>query len=234
MLKVIVVDDEETMRFVLKRALSKFSNVKIVGEASNGKEAVHLVETLKVDGVFMDVEMPNMDGIEAAKLMLDIQPKIMLIFITAHQQYMPQAFELYAFDYMIKPFKLERLKQTLNRMISTLSPSISDTLLIKNREQMSILNQDEIILIQRENRNTVIITSTNKYITTQTLSELEQKLNKNIFIRSHKSYIINKDKINQLLPYGRWTYIVKFKDIQEDALVTSQKIKELENIYKNS
>lgn len=229
MLKVIVVDDEKNMRFILKKALSKFPKVEVIGEAANGKDALDLVETLKPDGVFMDVEMPNMDGIEAAKLMLDIQPKIMLIFITAHQQYMPQAFELYAFDYMVKPFKLERLKQTLKRMIVTLSPNQTDTLLIKNREQTAILNQNEIILIQRENRNTVIVTSSCKYTTTQTLSELEQKLNNDIFIRSHKSYIINKNKIKQLLPYGRWTYIVKFKDIKEDALITAQKSKELES-----
>jgi len=230
MLKVIVVDDEKNMRFILKKALSKFPQVEVIGEAANGKDALDLVETLKPDGVFMDVEMPNMDGIEAAKLMLDIKPKIMLIFITAHQQYMPQAFELYAFDYMVKPFKLERLKQTLKRMILTLSPNQADTLLIKNREQTAILNQNEIILIQRENRNTVIVTSSGKYTTTQTLTELEQKLNNDIFIRSHKSYIINKNKIKQLLPYGRWTYIVKFKDIKEDALITAQKSKELEKI----
>ncbi len=230
MLKVIVVDDEKNMRFILKKALSKFPKVEVIGEAANGKDALDLVETLKPDGVFMDVEMPNMDGIEAAKLMLDIKPKIMLIFITAHQQYMPQAFELYAFDYMVKPFKLERLKQTLKRMIVTLSPNQTDTLLIKNREQTAILNQNEIILIQRENRNTVIVTSSCKYTTTQTLAELEQKLNNDIFIRSHKSYIINKNKIKQLLPYGRWTYIVKFKDIKEDALITAQKSKELEKI----
>lgn len=229
MLKVIVVDDEESMRFILKKALSKFPSVGIIGEASNGKDAVNLVEKLKPDGVFMDVEMPNMDGIEAAKLMLDIQPKIMLIFITAYQQYMPQAFELYAFDYMVKPFKLERLNQTVKRMLVISSPTISDTLLIKNREETAILNQDEITLIQRENRSTVIVTSSGRHTTTQTLSELEQKLNKDIFMRSHKSYIINKNKINQLLPYGRWTYIVKFKDVEDDALITSEKAKELES-----
>lgn len=229
MLKVIVVDDEESMRFILKKALSRFPNVSIIGEASNGKDAVNLVEKLKPDGVFMDVEMPNMDGIEAAKLMLDIQPKIMLIFITAYQQYMPQAFELYAFDYMVKPFKLERLNQTVKRMLVISSPIVSDTLLIKNREETAILNQDEITLIQRENRSTVIVTSSGKHTTTQTLSELEQKLNKDIFMRSHKSYIINKNKIKQLLPYGRWTYIVKFKDVKDDALITSEKSKELEN-----
>lgn len=229
MLKVIIVDDEKQMRFVLKKALLKISNIEVLGEASNGKEAIDLVEGLKPDGVFIDVEMPNMDGIEAAKHILDIQPKIMLVFITAHQQYMPQAFELYAFDYMIKPFKLERLRQTINRMITTNSPTEVKTLLVKNREETSVLDQNDIILIQRENRNTVIVTTYEKYITNQTLSELEEKLNKDLFIRSHKSYIINKTKVKKLLPYGRWTYIVKFNQIQEDALITSEKAKELES-----
>lgn len=222
-MRVIVVDDEDNMRFVLKKALSKISNIEVLGEASNGVEAVDLFEKVKPDGVFMDVEMPDMDGIEAAKLMLDIQPKAMLVFITAHQQYMPQAFELYAFDYMVKPFKLERLKQTIERM----SASFPNTILIKNRDETALLSQNEIILIQRENRNTVILTSSEKYSTGFTLSELEEKLDKDIFIRSHKSYIINQTKVKKLMPYGRWTYIVKFDGIQEDALITSEKLKEL-------
>lgn len=227
-LKVIVVDDEDGMRFILKKAISKIADIEVIGEASDGKSAINLFEKLKPDGVFMDVEMPDMDGIEVAKLMLDIQPKIMIVFITAHQQYMPQAFELYAFDYMVKPFKLERLKQTVQRMIVISSPK-NKTLLIKNREETAILDQDKIILIQRENRSTVIVTSTGRHITTQTLSELEEKLNYDIFIRSHKSYIINKKKIKRMLPYGRWTCIVQFDGIDEDALITSEKAKELKN-----
>lgn len=228
MLRAIIVDDEYNMRFILKKALSKHDNIEIVAEASNGREAINLVEKFNPDGVFLDVEMPNMDGIEAAKLMLDINPKIMLVFITAHQQYMPQAFELYAFDYMVKPFKLERLNKTIERMITMFPFSNSKPLILKNREETTILNQDEIILVERENRSTIVVTKTVRYNTTQTLSELEEKLNKDLFMRSHKSYIINKTKIKKLLPYGRWTHIIKFEDIEEDALITSEKAKELE------
>jgi two-component system LytT family response regulator len=227
-MKVIIVDDEQGMRLILKKALMKMSNIEIIGEAQNGLDAVELVEKLRPDGVFMDVEMEVMDGIEAAKLMLDIDPKIMLIFITAHQQYMPQAFELYAFDYMVKPFKLERLEETVKRMIGTKTPS--STIAIKSHEETAILNQDEIVLVQRENRSTVIITDRARYITTQSLSELEIKLDNGIFVRSHKSYIINYTKIQKLIPYGRWTYIVKFRDIPDDALITSEKLKEYEKI----
>ncbi len=228
-MKVIIVDDEKNMRLILKKALLKVSTIEIIGEAENGEDAIKLVEKFNPDGVFMDVEMPKMDGIETAKHMLDIKPKIMLVFITAHQQYMPQAFELYAFDYMVKPFKLERLKQTIDRMLTTLSIPQPKTLLVKNREETAILNQDEIILIQRENRNTVIVTSNGKHLTNQTLSELEKKLNPDIFIRSHKCYIINKNKIKKLLPYGRWTFIVKFIELEEDALITSEKAKDYIN-----
>ena len=179
-MRIIIVDDEEGMRFILRKALSKMSNIEIIGEANNGLEAVKLVEDLKPEGVFMDVEMPVLDGIEASKLMLDINPKIMIIFITAHQQYMPQAFELYAFDYMIKPFKLERLGETVARMQATRSHH--DTIFIKNHEETALLNQDEIILIQRENRSTVVITEKGRHITTQTLADLEEKLNADMFI----------------------------------------------------
>jgi two-component system LytT family response regulator len=227
-MKVIIVDDEMGMRLVLRKALMNMPQIEVIGEAQNGLEAVELVEKFRPDGVFMDVEMDVMDGIEAAKLMLDIDPKIRLIFITAHQQYMPQAFELYAFDYMIKPFKLERLEETVKRMCHTKMPS--STIAIKSHEETAILNQDEIVLIQRENRSTVIITDKSHYTTTQSLSELEEKLETSIFIRSHKSYIINYTKILKLIPYGRWTYVVKFRGISDDALITSEKLKEYEKI----
>ncbi len=158
----MIVDDEDSMRFVLRKALQKISNILIVGEAIRGDQAVSLMEQLLPDAVFMDVEMPGMDGVEAAKLMLDINPKIMIVFITAHQDYMPQAFSLYAFDYIIKPFKLDRLTETVERMQllqpKDLLPKENvfhkiEGILLKNREGMSLIQPEDIILVQRENRD---------------------------------------------------------------------------------
>ena len=238
MLHVIIVDDEEKMRYILKKALLKMPGIDVVGEAENGEEAVKLVETVKPDGAFMDVEMPGVNGIDAAKMIADVDPKCMIVFITAYQEYMPEAFELYAFDYIVKPFQLQRLEQTIQRMRllkPNLSPSSSSEalphILLKNKEGMAVIHPKDIILIQREDRSTMIITEKDRFTTTETLSELEEKLPAHLFLRSHKSYIIQIEKIKRIHPYGRWTYVVQFEGTKEDALLTKEKAKLLEERF---
>ncbi len=232
MIKAMIVDDESSIRSVLRKALESFGGIEILAEAKDGNEAVELVEKLRPDCVFMDVEMPNCDGVLAARKMLDIIPKLMIVFITAHQQYMPQAFELYAFDYMVKPFKLNRLKETVQR-IQTLVENIEpeQSFMFKTRDGNVVLRADEIFIIERESRQTVIITARGKQIVNETLTELSDRLPANIFLRSHKSYIINISHIKSIIPFGRWTYLVKFNIIKEDALLNKEKAKELTQFF---
>lgn len=238
MLRVLVVDDEERMRFILKKALDQFSTMELIGEATDGQEAVKLVEETRPDVVFMDVEMPGVNGLEAAKMIADIDPKCMIVFITAFQEYRPEAFELYAFDYIVKPFEMERLKKTIQRIQLlkpklTPSPSIATLphILLKNREGMAVIHPKDIILIQREERSTIIVTEKDRFTTSETLSELEEKLPSHLFLRSHKSYIIQIEKIKRIHPYGRWTYVIQFEGTKEDALLTKEKAKLLEDRF---
>ena len=96
---------------------------------------------------------------------------------------------------------------------------------------MSFVTINDIILIQREDNSTVIYTQKDSFTTSASLSDIEEKLDKDQFIRSHKSYIINLSQITKILPYGRWTYIVKFKDIDKDALITSEKYEEIKKMF---
>jgi len=238
LLRVLIVDDEERMRYILKKALEKFPNLVLLGEAADGTEAVKLVEEIRPDVVFMDVEMPGVNGLEAAKMIADIDPKCMIIFITAYQEYRPEAFELYAFDYIVKPFQMKRLEQTIQR-IQLLKPRLTPPsstmaishILLKNREGMAVINPKDIILIQREERSTIIITEKDRFTTSETLSELEEKLPSQLFLRSHKSYIIQIEKIKRIHPYGRWTYVIQFEGTKEDALLTKEKAKLLEERF---
>lgn len=232
------------MRLVLKKALSKVEGFELIGEAEDGNAALCFSESLKPDIIFMDVEMPFLNGIECAKRIMDINPKTIIIFATAHEEYMSDAFEVYAFDYLVKPFKLERINQTLER-IKSLSTYLSekpikqackpnkvlDKLVVKNKESISFINMEEIILIQRENRSTAIYTVDERYITSDSLSDLEEKLDSSIFFRSHKSYIINLLLIHKIYPYGRWTYVVKMKNIDKDALLTYERYEELQKKF---
>jgi two-component system LytT family response regulator len=243
-LKVLIADDEYGMRLILKKAIEKLREFEIIGEAEDGDSALLLYEQLRPDVVFLDVEMPNLNGLECARKIFDINPKSIIIFATAHSEYMPQAFEMYAFDYMIKPFKVERIYQTLDRVQElnekqehmTLNKVIKqekrlDKIIIKNKEGLSLVDMKDIVLVQREERNTVIYTVDDEYTTSEGLSEIEERLDKALFIRSHKSYIVNLSMIHKIYPYGRWTYIAKLKNTSKDALLTHDKYEELKSLF---
>ena len=198
--KVVIADDDEGMCKLLAKAIEKIDGFSVVGEASDGEEAFRLVEKLNPDIVFLDVEMPVLSGIECANMIADYNPLIKIIFVTAHEEYMPDAFKVYAFDYMVKPFKIERLYQTLQHLKNiavrrneetTAVPGINkpelDKLLIRSKEGVILVDIDDIILIQREDHNTVIITSHERYVTSDSLGQIEEKLGRWMFFRSHKS-----------------------------------------------
>ena len=241
---VIIADDDMGMRLVLRKAIEKSGGFTIAGEAEDGAAALRLFEAMRPEVVFLDVEMPGMTGVECAKKIADIEPKTIIVFATAHQEYMPDAFEVYAFDYLIKPFKIDRLRQTLDRIKDTENVKqgtyekekikgnyTPKKLMIKNKEGISVVDMDEIILVQREDGTTAIYTLQDRYTTSDGLSELEEKLDVSIFFRCHKSYIININYISKIYPYGRWTYIIKLKGTERDALLTREGYEKLEKLF---
>ncbi len=243
-IKVLIVDDEKGIRTVIKKILEKSGGFEVVGDIDNGEEAIEIFNELRPEVVFIDVEMPGCSGIECAKRLADIEPKTIIIFATAHQEYMSEAFQLYAFDYLVKPFKIDRVMQTLDRIRSLNKPNYGDgidkiikyekgldKLMIKNKEGISFVDTNEIMLIQREESSTVIYTKADSFTTSISLSDIEDKLDKNQFFRSHKSYIINLSLITKIYPYGRWTYVVKLKNTDKDALLTHEKYEEIKRLF---
>jgi len=243
-IKVLIADDDIGMRTVLKKAIEKIEGFMVVGEAEDGEAVLLLFERHRPGVVFLDVEMPHITGIECAKSIMDIDPKTIIIFVTAHEEYMPEAFDVYAFDYLVKPFKMSRLIKTLERIKRTSAEkphgnggNFAETqgapkkLMVRSKEGISFVDMYEIILIQREDRSTVIYTKNERFITSESLGSLEKRLDGRSFFRCHKSYIINLNAISKIYPYGRWTYIAKLKGIDKDALMTRDKYDEINRIF---
>lgn len=243
-MKVILVEDESGIRSLLRKIIEQNPDFEVVGETDNLTEAVSLFTKTKAEVVFLDIEINGSNGLECAQIIADLEPKTKIIFATAHSEYMSKAFEVYAFDYLIKPFHIERVAQTLER-IKALSEPVKnddldkivryerglDKLLVKGKESMSFIDIKDIILIQRENCSTVIYTMQDSFTTSASLSDIETKLDPEQFLRSHKSYLINVSQIKKIEPYGRWTYIVKFKDLNMDALMTADKFEEIKKRF---
>ena len=243
MIKVLIADDENGMRLIIRKFLEKSGGFELVGEAENGQIALEMHRNHKPDVIFMDVEMDVMDGLTAAKEIADIDPRCRIIFATAHDKYALEAFKIYAFDYLVKPFDIERVMSTLNKIKESVNQVISKSgegikqsgmfckelnkIMIKDKECMAFVDMSDIHLVQREDRNTVIYTSDQRFVTNESLGELQKRLDQELFYRCHKSYIINLAMISEAYPYGRWTYVIKLKNIKEDALMTYEKFNQL-------
>ena len=244
-IRILIADDDPGMRTVMRKLAERAEGYELVGEAGDGERLLELYEETRPDVVLMDVEMPGMTGIECAKVIQDRNPRTVLVFATAHEQYMRSAFEVYAFDYLVKPFKLERALNTLSLIrerLTAQSPvpepvrphptAASGRLMLKHREGLSFLDIPSILLIQREERASVLYLSDgSRYVTSDSLGELEQRLPEEMFFRCHKSYIVNLNHIDSIAPYGRWTYIVKLRGTDRDALITHERFEALQSLF---
>lgn len=252
-IRVVIADDEPGMRMILRKMIARAEGFTLCGEAENGPQLLELVERYHPQVCFLDVEMPGMTGLECAKAIQDTDPRTILVFATAHDDYMAQAFEVYAFDYMVKPFRLERVMKTLERIRKvTLAlregealPSepgaraalafkgaANGRIMLHHKDGINFVSQADILLVQRENRSTVLYaTQGRRFETSEALGDVEARLDPAIFFRCHKSYIINLGVIDSITPYGRWTYVVHLTGTDRDALITHEKYEELEKMF---
>ena len=245
-IRILIADDDPGMLLLMRKLIERAEDYQLVGEAQNGEELLALYEKFRPEVVLMDVEMPGMSGIDCARVIQDKNPKAVLVFATAHEQYMKSAFEVYAFDYLVKPFPIERALNTLRLIRERLRESAAAReasprarerrtparLMLKSRDGLSFVDVEDILLVQREERQTVIYTANDgRYVTSEALSELEERLPANMFYRTHKSYIVNIAQIESITPYGRWTYIVRLCGTKRDALITHDRFEELQKLF---
>lgn len=244
---VLICDDDPGIRMILKKRIQRTAGFIVADEARDGREALEKYDALRPRVVFLDVDMPEVSGIDCAREILDKDPECKLVFATGHEEYMGEAFEVYAFDYLVKPFNLERLDATLDRIREMDEKqqamrsgevreagrrSLTDRLMVKHRDGVIFLDPEEILLIQREDRATVMYTvGEGRYVIPETMQEIEDKLDSSVFFRCHKSYIINIHHIRNITPYGRWTYVIQLDGTRHDALITHDKYDELEKRF---
>lgn len=115
-IRVLIADDDAGMRLVMRRMVEQAEGYALAGEAADGRQLIDLYDQLRPEVILLDVEMPEISGVECARAIQDRDPRAVMVFATAHEEYMANAFEVYAFDYLVKPFRMERAMQTLDRI----------------------------------------------------------------------------------------------------------------------
>ena len=196
-IKCLVIDDEELARTLLKTYIEKTENIELVEMYANPLESLNLLKEQKIDLIFLDIQMPDIKGTDFAKM---IPEETSFIFTTAYSEYALEGFELNAMDYLLKPITYERFLTAIKRYEKHDSSKIEDeVLIIKSGYDLHKLNFSEITHIESDSEYVKFYTDTGKRIMSyQSLKVLEKTLPKEWFMRIHRSYIINKNKVTAL------------------------------------
>ncbi len=226
-LRTIIVEDEELARNLMKSFLKDNELIEVVAECENGFEGVKMINELKPDLVFLDIQMPKITGFEMLEL-LEHKPQI--IFATAYDQYALKAFEFNAADYLLKPYSKDRLNEAINKVAArvlaegTSDSDITDKIMdfprgeyldrvvVKDRHKIHIIPTDQIRYIESMDDYVMIYSNEGRHLKQKTMKYFEKSLNPQNFTRIHRSYIVKVEEINEIQQYEKESYIVILHD----------------------
>jgi two-component system, LytTR family, response regulator len=196
--RALIVDDEAPARGELRYLLAAHPEVEVVGEAATAREALALAEGVRYDAVFLDVEMPGMTGLEAARLVLDRRERPAVVFVTAHEHYAVDAFAVEAFDYLVKPVEPERLAKVVERLVKTTrrdTTPVDKVPVVSAGGAKTLLDYDAIHWIEADGDYSRVHTYDRSYLATSSLRALEELLPSARFARIHRSHLVNLAKV---------------------------------------
>jgi two-component system LytT family response regulator len=231
-MRTLIVDDEPHARGYLRELLGGEMDVVIAGEASSGVEGLDLIRTLSPDLVFLDIQMPGLDGFEMVE-QVEIEKIPIFIFVTGYSDYAVKAFEIEAVDYLCKPFDKERLLIALERAMRRLSVrgTVSgdqtganhwlSRLAIKEENGIVFVPVEQILWIEAANKYVVVHAAGREHIARQTIQSLEDALDPKQFVRIHRSILVRKAAVRGLHPLFHGDYIVKLTNGAELTLSRS-------------
>jgi two-component system LytT family response regulator len=223
-MRVIIVDDEELARGVLREFLGAHADIEIVAECANGFDAVKAITELEPALVFLDIQMPKLNGFEVVEL---AGRKARYIFATAFDQYALKAFEVHAVDYLLKPFSQQRLNEALAHARASLGnpPALAalvteastrnkplERVLIRDGAKVHVIAAGKIDYIEAQDDYVQVSAGGKAYLKNQRLSELESQLDPEVFLRIHRSCIVNIEAISRIEPAGKDSHAAILKD----------------------
>ncbi len=250
--RVLIVDDDERERIVVRYVLEQINDVEIVGEAVHGLEALLLCQEKKVDLVFLDITMPEMGGLETAHKLQELKEPPLFVFVTAKKDMAVEAFDLGAIDYIVKPIGQNRIEKTIDRtkwqiahrdtieelVRQKLKERIdfileryknheiySNKLPVREKGKITLLNQDEVVYCESQGKKVYICTNNGGYLSNYTLNELESRLDKSIFFRAHQAFIVNLNYIQEIINFGEGSYLLHLNSSDKNIILSRSRAK---------
>lgn len=235
-LKALIVEDDPIMGQILFSYLSSYLEASNLEIALSGNEALRVIEHQTPDLLFIDVEIPDIDGLSIAIKARTINPNLSLVFVTGHTQYAAQAFKLDAIDYLVKPITEESVKKAMSKIkrargLSAVNTRETEVITIKNGYELCFIRQNDIIFIERNHRKSIFHTIKGQYYTNEALNAITERLGEKFF-RCHKSFIINTEMVERCIPIGERIYEIAFYDYEYRVTTNRKKLEELYNMKK--
>jgi two-component system, LytTR family, response regulator len=234
-LKVVIADDDSPSRMILFHFTEMFPGVKMVGEAENGEDLIKTVMEKRPDIILVDINMPGINGVEAVKMCREINPTIQVIFTTGYDEYAVEAYSMSVVDYLVKPIErtrlfvaLDKAKQAIERRLDRNKNKAPRKLVVKSQNFHIFLLMEDILFIEKEGRKSVIHTKNERYETTESLQEIEERL-PDYFFKTHRSYIVNLKKVYRIESSGE-TFLAYFHDCDKISYISKLKINEVQDI----
>ena len=253
-IETLIVDDEKLARDELAFLLQAHPQVAIVGQAENGLEAVAMIDEHEPDLVFLDVQMPGLDGLSVARKVIERGGKLPhFVFVTAFDQYAVEAFEVNAADYLLKPIEEARLARSLERTRKAQGAPQSEAarveqllsqlqfqskppakLLVRHASRMVLVDAADVIYATIEDGMiTVVATAVEGLSNYRTIEELQQHLDPNVFWRAHRSYLVNINRIKEVVPWFKSSYQLRMADRKQTEIPVSRaQTKRLRELFK--
>jgi two-component system, LytTR family, response regulator len=230
-MKAIIVDDERLARNELKNLLAEYKDIEIIAECANAEEAKDKIDQLKPDVIFLDINMPGKSGLE---LVEEISAMPDVVFVTAYDEHAIKAFELNAFDYLLKPVQPQRLAETVKKLSEKESANKSDNtgpidknelIFIKDGEKCWFVKLENVRLFESEGNYVRVYFENFKPLILRSLNNLESRLNERQFFRASRKHIINLSCISSVEPWFNGGLMVKMNDGKEVEISRRQAVK---------
>jgi Response regulator of the LytR/AlgR family len=227
----IIVDDEYPSIEELKYFIENFSSIKVIGQFEDSIKALQFLKSKKVDVIFLDINMPQLDGMALGKIINNFKNKPAIVFITAYRDYAVNAFEINAFDYILKPYSKERIADALIKLEKyNNNKFVCNKLTLWEKDKMVVINIGDICFCEANERETYVYTDEGRYVSNCSITSFSDKLPKKNFFKTHRSYIVNLDKIKEIIPWFNNTYILKLKNIETEVPVSRNNIPEFRKV----
>ncbi|MFU0852130.1 LytR/AlgR family response regulator transcription factor [Kluyvera cryocrescens] len=242
-MKVIIVEDEFLAQQELTWLIQQHSQMEIVGTFDDGLDVLKFLQHNKVDAIFLDINIPSLDGVLLAQNISQFAHKPFIVFITAWKEHAVEAFELEAFDYILKPYQETRIVSMLQKLESSWQQQQSgtsnspagvarenDTINLIKDERIIVTPINDIYYAEAHEKMTFVYTRRESYVMPMNITEFCSKLPTSHFFRCHRSYCVNLNKIREIEPWFNNTYILRLRDLELQVPVSRSKVKEFRQI----